>query len=364
MNYQGSFRKLVVWQSAKKLALEIYRLTQKFPKTEMYGLISDMRRASVSHMANIAEGNQRNGRADKLHFFNMSLSSLVELDSHSELAFELKYISQKDYEKLLEMINKAGYLMSRLIESYKNPNNLKNLNFPNNPNKKGFSLVEMLIVVAIIAILAVSATAGLGLLGDILKVRQVTGIMGDIIKQEDLKVLRGDFEKATIYFLPYYIVIEETPKELNLTLGIKKDPSCPEGYKIDYGNDANLIQKDGEGETLDAKVVKTGDSDCVEFKTSEETEWNFQMIEGAKFSQNIRFVHFNVQRDNLTNPIYVSLGVDSKIEITAPYGKKKVYKIDDEDQYKLLDDPSAPNYHVSITVTNQNENSSDTLILQ
>jgi len=131
---------------------------------------------------------------------------------------------------------------------------------------KGFSLVELLVVIAIIAILAVSATAGLGLLGNILKVRQVTGIMGDIIKQEDLKVLRGDFEKATIHFLSDYIVIEEMPKDVDLDFRFEKDPICTEKgyeYKLNYKNDANLINKDENGETIDARVVKKDDHDCI-----------------------------------------------------------------------------------------------------
>jgi len=129
--YQRTFRKLIVWQKAKELTLKVYQLTKRFPSDEKFGLSSQIKRASVSVMSNIAEGNERNGVRDKLHFFNISYSSLVEVDSHSELALALEYITKSDYEHLIELINKTGFLLCRLSESKKNPNDP---NTPSNPN--------------------------------------------------------------------------------------------------------------------------------------------------------------------------------------------------------------------------------------
>lgn len=115
--YKGTFRKLIVWQVAKELTKEIYRISNKFPSEEKYGLISQMKRASISIMSNLAEGNQRAGMKDSLHFFNIAFSSLIELDNQAEIAYELGYINKKDYEKLIELINKNSYLIFKLIKS-------------------------------------------------------------------------------------------------------------------------------------------------------------------------------------------------------------------------------------------------------
>ncbi|MGE3279021.1 MAG: four helix bundle protein [Candidatus Altimarinota bacterium] len=115
MKYERSFRKLIAWQEAKKLALMVYELTKKFPPDEKYGMTSQLRRASSSIMANIAEGNERRTRRDCLNFFCIAKSSHAETDAFSELAYELKYLTDEEYKKLLELINKTGFLLAKLI---------------------------------------------------------------------------------------------------------------------------------------------------------------------------------------------------------------------------------------------------------
>ena len=73
------FQDLIVWQKSHKFVLEIYKLTQNFPKTELYGLTSQIRRAAISIPANIAEGFKRRGNKDKLRFFNISYVNTTEL---------------------------------------------------------------------------------------------------------------------------------------------------------------------------------------------------------------------------------------------------------------------------------------------
>ncbi len=119
MQYQNSFRQLIVWQEGKKLTLFIYKLTKKFPQEEKFALVSQMRRSSYSIIANIAEGNAKKHKKDRCNFFNIAQGSLVELDCFSEIAYELNYIQHKEYLKTTELINKCGYLLNKFINSQK-----------------------------------------------------------------------------------------------------------------------------------------------------------------------------------------------------------------------------------------------------
>ncbi len=87
------FTDLSVWQSAHQLAMQIYKLTARFPKEEQYGLTSQMRRAAVSVPANIAEGFARVGKNEKLNFYNIAQGSLAELRYFLILARDLGYAS-------------------------------------------------------------------------------------------------------------------------------------------------------------------------------------------------------------------------------------------------------------------------------
>ena len=220
-------------------------------------------------------------------------------------------------------------------------------------NKKGFTMVELIVVAAIIAIMSAASIVGFGYLGDVLKTKEVTGMLGDLIKQEELKILRGDFEKTTIHFLKNYIVIEEAEEGCDpklLEFGLKCD-SDPENYKINY-QDAVMTQKDGEGRIKEIKNVSAG-SECVVFKDSTDAEWDYQLNASGQFSKIVRFIHFNVKRDDLNNPIYISEGSDSKIELTAPYGKKIFYDKTGTLQTKII-----------LTVTDTNGRSTEKLNLQ
>src|SRR5690606_25569471 len=102
--YENSFRDLIVWQKAKDLTLTVYRYTKNFPPEEKYGLTSQLRRSSSSIMANLAEGNERKIKADRVHFFVMAKSSLTEVDCWFELAHELGYLNDEEYERCLEFV--------------------------------------------------------------------------------------------------------------------------------------------------------------------------------------------------------------------------------------------------------------------
>ncbi len=106
-----SFRDLIVWQKAHQLALGVYRMTKAFPKEELYGSTSHVKRSSVSVAANIAEGFKKKGKADKLRFFNIAQGSLSETEYYLILAKDLEYY---DTELLIENAVEVG----RLLESY------------------------------------------------------------------------------------------------------------------------------------------------------------------------------------------------------------------------------------------------------
>lgn len=86
------FEDLVVWQKSHALTLRVYKLTRSFPKEELFGLTSQMRRASVSVASNIAEGFSKRGRADKARIMNISQASLEELRYYFILSNDLGYL--------------------------------------------------------------------------------------------------------------------------------------------------------------------------------------------------------------------------------------------------------------------------------
>lgn len=116
-NRNGTFRKLIVWKEACELTLMVYKSTESFPSAEKYGLVSQLRRASSSVMANIAEGNERIKLNDRRHFFIISRSSLVEVDNHIELSYRLKYLNTTDYDQLRSQICKTDYLLKKFIHA-------------------------------------------------------------------------------------------------------------------------------------------------------------------------------------------------------------------------------------------------------
>ena len=90
------FQDLVVWQKSHQLTLRVYRLTATFPKQELYGLTSQMRRAAVSVPANIAEGFKKRGRPDKARIMNIAQSSLEELRYYFILSRDLEYLAASE----------------------------------------------------------------------------------------------------------------------------------------------------------------------------------------------------------------------------------------------------------------------------
>jgi four helix bundle protein len=113
-----SYRDLIVWQKGIQLAKQVYQLTSVFPKSEIYGLTSQMRRCAVSIPSNIAEGQSRRSTTEFKQFLRISLGSLSELDTQMILATEFEYLtvdkSQKVNEQILEMRRLIYGLLNKL----------------------------------------------------------------------------------------------------------------------------------------------------------------------------------------------------------------------------------------------------------
>ncbi|MCE5186284.1 MAG: four helix bundle protein [Planctomycetaceae bacterium] len=100
------FEDLFVWQKAHKMVLAIYTETQKYPKYELYGLVSQMRRAAISVPANIAEGFRKKSKADKVNFLNIAYGSLEETRYYSILSHDLGYCDTAAMRHQIEEVSK------------------------------------------------------------------------------------------------------------------------------------------------------------------------------------------------------------------------------------------------------------------
>ena len=106
---------LKVWEKCHQFALEIYRVTEGFPRQEMYGLTNQLRRAASSIAANIADGCGRKTKPDFANFLNMSLGSSNEAEYFVLLARDLKYITDTDYEIFSKLVNEIKAMLIALI---------------------------------------------------------------------------------------------------------------------------------------------------------------------------------------------------------------------------------------------------------
>lgn len=111
-----TFRDLVVWRKSMDLMMESYRLAQKLPAREMYGLRSQIQRSAVSIPANIAEGHARRHTGDYVHHLSMALGSLAELDTLFEACLRLNYLSQRDLDTSNRLIDEVGKMLFALIK--------------------------------------------------------------------------------------------------------------------------------------------------------------------------------------------------------------------------------------------------------
>jgi four helix bundle protein len=110
-----NFRDLKIWQSGMEIVIIIYTLTSKYPKEELFSLVSQMRRAAVSMPSNIAEGFARQHNKEYVQFLYISLGSAAELETQIEISFKLNYINESSKNELLDKINQFSRMTTSLI---------------------------------------------------------------------------------------------------------------------------------------------------------------------------------------------------------------------------------------------------------
>jgi four helix bundle protein len=116
-NEVRSYRDLVAWQKAVEMVTEIYRFSQTFPKEEMFGLISQIRRAAVSIPSNIAEGHGRLSRKEYIYFWGNARRSLAELETQVTIARNLGFLEEAKMNRVLEEAGELGRILNGLLAS-------------------------------------------------------------------------------------------------------------------------------------------------------------------------------------------------------------------------------------------------------
>lgn len=109
-------KNLSVYKTSIELVSEIYQLTTTFPSSETYGITNQLRRASVSIPSNIAEGSARPTTPDRIRFYQIARSSLVEIDTQIQISLNLGYLTKEDITKLSKLSNQVFAMLSKMIQ--------------------------------------------------------------------------------------------------------------------------------------------------------------------------------------------------------------------------------------------------------
>lgn len=120
MENDKGYHKLKVWQKCRLFVKTIYRLTEPFPKSEVFGLTSQLRRAVISVLLNIVEGDRRSSRKEFIRFLDMADASLTEVEACLEVALDLNYISREQFEKVRLEREEIAKMLMGLIRSVRN----------------------------------------------------------------------------------------------------------------------------------------------------------------------------------------------------------------------------------------------------
>lgn len=121
MNAELSYKDLIVWQKSIRLVTEIYRVTEKFPRAETYGLASQMQRAAISIPSNIAEGTGRSTKKDFLQFLHVALGSATELETQLIIACNLEYITEQELARTATDLSEVCKMLHGLMKKLRLP---------------------------------------------------------------------------------------------------------------------------------------------------------------------------------------------------------------------------------------------------
>ena len=112
-----SYKELKVWQKAYQLCLQIYKISKGFPKEEVFGLTSQIRRASLSIPSNVAEGYGRRSRSEYIRFLNIAYGSLCELETQVLLSGDLNYFKERELKEIQAAVEEVERMLMALIKS-------------------------------------------------------------------------------------------------------------------------------------------------------------------------------------------------------------------------------------------------------
>lgn len=112
-----TYQDLIVWQRSMELSVAIYKLTKSFPKEEIYGLTSQIKRAATAIPANIAEGQKRGGRKEFAQFLRIAYASGAELETHLELSKRLLFDKKEHYNEVDSLLSEVMKMLNKLIVS-------------------------------------------------------------------------------------------------------------------------------------------------------------------------------------------------------------------------------------------------------
>lgn len=112
-----SHRDLIAWQKSMDLVILVYKATESFPRHELYGLTSQIRRAASSIPANIAEGQGRRSKTEFRQFLGNARGSLLELDTHLELSRRLNYLTEAQYNRINDQFTEVSRILNGLLRS-------------------------------------------------------------------------------------------------------------------------------------------------------------------------------------------------------------------------------------------------------
>ncbi len=115
MAYTYAFEKMAVWQNARQAVKQIYLVTKFFPKEELFGITSQIRRASISINCNLAEGSARLGDKDQNRFYEIAFGSAVEVVNLLIVSHDLEYLNNQDYGRLRQDMEQLTFQINRLV---------------------------------------------------------------------------------------------------------------------------------------------------------------------------------------------------------------------------------------------------------
>lgn len=111
-----SFRELDIWKQGIELVKEVYKVTERFPQSELFGLVSQMRRCAVSVPSNVAEGFRRRHAKEFKQFLNIALGSLAELETQTVIVKELNYLRENEEMRIIALIDYISRMITNLIK--------------------------------------------------------------------------------------------------------------------------------------------------------------------------------------------------------------------------------------------------------